>query len=281
MTSNAFKCDVDLLTSNDDGKATSPRRLLCVHTFEGRDLSAEAMARYQLSPAAGGSYHLVIDRDGNTARENDDDYVPWAAMYTGNRIAFHFSLAGRAAMTRDEWLARPKQLEKLAQILAAYSARYVIPLLERAAIDVKAGNMGVCGHAEISAAFRESDHTDPGPNFPYDVVLDRARELRVNGNIGTSQKKDTIMPDQKYPSFVDGRELRFSEFIRFIDEKTTRLYDAAFPDGGTPPAINVNDGKTGNTYPSYVDKTANLTLDQFVRFIDWKITQLCDKETQK
>lgn len=280
MTSNAFNCDVDLLTSNDDGKATQRRRLLCVHTFEGRDLSAEAMARYQLSPAAGGSYHLVIDRDGNTARENDDNYIPWAAMYTGNRIAFHFSLAGRAAMTRDEWLARPKQLEKLAQILAAYGERYTLPLLFCDAIDVKAGHMGVCGHAEISEAFRESDHTDPGQNFPYDIVLDRARIIRNGGELKPAQKKD-IMPDQKYPSFVDGRELRFSEFIRFIDEKTTRLFDAAFPEGGTPPAINVSDGKTGDAYPSYVDPSANLTLDQFVRFIDWKITQLCDKEAQK
>lgn len=279
MTSNAFKCDVDILTSNDDGKATRPRRLLCVHTFEGRDLSAEAMAHYQLNPAAGGSYHIVIDRDGNTARENDDNYIPWAAMYTGNRRAFHFSLAGRAAMTRGEWLARPKQLEKLAQILAAYSMRCAIPLLRLSANDVKAGQMGVCGHAEISEAFHESDHTDPGKNLPYDFVIERARAIR---DITTSQTKETIMPDKKYPSFVDGRELRFSEFIRFIDEKTTRLFDAEFPEGGgTPPAINVNDGKTGDTYPSFVDPDVNLTLDQYVRFIDWKITQLCDKEAQK
>ncbi len=39
---------------------------------------------------------MVIDADGVTARENDDAYIPWAAMFTVNRAAFHFSLAGRA-----------------------------------------------------------------------------------------------------------------------------------------------------------------------------------------
>ncbi|HCD1553129.1 TPA: N-acetylmuramoyl-L-alanine amidase [Corynebacterium striatum] len=173
---NAYKTTHTLLTANDDGIAGT-RRLLAVHTFEGQDLDAVAMARYQQSPAAAGSYHLVIDRDGASARENDDEYIPWAAMYTGNRAAFHFSLAGRAAMTRDEWLARPAQLETLAQVLAAYSKAYGIPLIRRDAADLARGAWGVCGHADISGAWHESDHTDPGPGFPFDVVIDRAKAI--------------------------------------------------------------------------------------------------------
>lgn len=178
---NAYKFDYDILTSNDSGIAKAPRRLLVVHTFEGRDLDAKAMARYQQQPSAGGSYHGVIDVAGKCARENDDAYIPWSAMRTGNLIGYHFSLAGRAAFTRKQWLARPKQLERLAQILAAYSKAKGIPLILRSAEEVRAGKWGVCGHVHISHAFRESDHTDPGPGFPFDVVIARAKEIVAGG----------------------------------------------------------------------------------------------------
>lgn len=177
---NAFRCDVDMLTANDDGSApTAERRLLVVHTFEGRDLSAESMAAYQQSPDAGGSYTLVIDRDGRTARENDDEFRPWAAGSTGNRVGWHFSLAGQAAFSREQWLARTAQLTTLARVLAAYSKAYRIPLDLLDARRVAAGARGVCGHAEISAAWREVDHTDPGRGFPFDVVLDLARKVNT------------------------------------------------------------------------------------------------------
>ena len=67
-TLNAYECDYTLLTANDDGIRTEVPHVIYIHTFEGRDLDAVAMARYQLSPAAGGSYHIVIDVDGKAAR---------------------------------------------------------------------------------------------------------------------------------------------------------------------------------------------------------------------
>ncbi len=224
--SNAFKCDLDILTTNDDGIATSPRRLLAVHTFEGQDLDARAMANYQLNPSAGGSYHLVIDRAGVTARENDDEFIPWAAMPTGNRAGFHFSLAGRAAMTRDEWLARPKQLAKLAEILAAYSREYGIPLVRLTAAEVRAGKSGVCGHAEISGAFHESDHTDPGVNFPYDHVLNLA-----NGIVNDLKKGDTKVTNllDEMITVWDKTRHKVRELIANIDSRTHIMFTETLP----------------------------------------------------
>ena len=139
---NAFKCDTDLLTANDDGRRTTTPRILYIHTFEGRDLPAEAMARYQLSPAAGGPYTLVIDAQGRTARENDDDYIPWAAGWTANRNGHHVSLAGQAAFTRETWLARTAQIDKLAEVVAAYCKQYGYPPIMRFAGDLRASKWG-------------------------------------------------------------------------------------------------------------------------------------------
>ncbi|HAT6525544.1 TPA: N-acetylmuramoyl-L-alanine amidase [Corynebacterium striatum] len=223
---NAFICDHEILTSNDDGLATSPRRLLAVHTFEGRDLDAVAMARFQQQLSAGGSYHMVIDADGVTARENDDAYIPWAAMFTGNRAAFHFSLAGRASMSREEWLARPKQLDTLARVLAAYSTAYGIPLIKRDGKGVARGEWGVCGHADISAAWRESDHTDPGAKFPYDYVLKLANEYQQTGK----NREDTDMSDKR-KSLVHGSSFTADQFgyVLQLDRKVEEIHADILP----------------------------------------------------
>lgn len=278
--SNAFKCDYDILTANDDGIRQTPPRAVFIHTFEGRDLDAVAMARYQLSPAAGGSYHIVIDVDGKTARENDDEFIPWSAGPTANRAGHHISLAGQAAFSRDTWLSRTKQIEKLIDVIASYCREYGYPPVIRFAGDLTAGKWGISTHAAASIAWGESDHTDPGRGFPLDVVAAKV-DKAINAPKPVPAPRITpspIAPGSKYPSYVDCRALRFSEYIRFIDEKITRLYDARFPDGGAPLAVDINDGKIGPTYHSYADNSKAFTLDQFLRLIDWKVDQIVRKE---
>ena len=59
------------------------------------------------------------------------------------------------------------------------AARYGIPLRRLRAADLVAGKRGVTGHADISAAFRKSDHCDPGPDFPWTRFLRLARSSDV------------------------------------------------------------------------------------------------------
>src|SRR4029078_9385223 len=42
--------------------------------------------------------------------------------------------------------------------------------------DLLAGRRGITGHAEVSKAYRKSDHWDPGPGFPVESFLDRVRQ---------------------------------------------------------------------------------------------------------
>lgn len=180
-----YKTTITDLSTNDDGLRANPPRLLVVHTFEGQDLPVERMTDYQsgrLPHQRTGSYHVVIDAAGRSGRENDDEFIPWAAGFNGNRIGLHASLAGRAAFSRDQWLSRGDQLAELGRWLGHSARLYGIPL-EVASIDgIRTNGRGVCSHADISRAWPLSqfprtgtDHTDPGVGFPWDVVLDLAR----------------------------------------------------------------------------------------------------------
>lgn len=177
MTPGQYQTTHTDLTTNDDGIRPERPRLLVVHTFEGQDLDVHRMMDYQsgrLPHQRTGSYHVVIDAAGQSGRENDNEYVPWAAAWTGNRIGLHASLSGQAAFTRDQWLARSAQLEELARWLAHESREQAIPLQKVIGVGDPSVR-GVCGHGDISQAYpRETNHTDPGPGFPWDHVLSLA-----------------------------------------------------------------------------------------------------------
>lgn len=195
------------LTTNDDGVRGSAPRLLVVHTFEGQDLPVERMMDYQsgrLPHQRTGSYHVVIDAAGRSGRENDNRYIPWAAGWHGNRAGLHVSLAGRAAFTRDQWLARGDQLDELARWLAHESENNDIPLVVVPVPLIRTTGRGVCSHADISRAWpRDTDHTDPGAHFPWDVVLDRARARALGTPTPTPTREGSTMNERQAQQLDD------------------------------------------------------------------------------
>lgn len=151
------------------------RQVIVQHTTESEGGNTNVIG--YLEQTRNGSYQTMVDFDGEEVRMVPDDRQAWAAMNAGNRIGLHVCAMGRAAFTRDRWLSETRLLERTAMRYAEWSRLYGIPLIKLNPTDVRAGKRGVCGHADISAAFRESDHTDPGANFPFDVVISRAKQL--------------------------------------------------------------------------------------------------------
>ena len=96
-----------------------------------------------------------------------------------NKTWWSICIPGRANQTRDEWLDE----ESSAGIRAA--ARFIVekakidgfPLERVDAAGLKAGRGGYTSHAEVSKAFRQTDHTDPGVNFPWDVLATEIARL--------------------------------------------------------------------------------------------------------
>ena len=156
---------------------------ICVHTVEcPPERDGIAVAQWQTNPANGSSYNVLAGGGGNLILCNTDDFMPYAAGPTGNARCLHISLTGYASMSREDWLADDAKLRRTAEQIASWSQLYDIPLEFIDADQLRAGARGVHGHAEISAAWQEVDHTDPGPGFPFDVVLAYAAELLDSPN---------------------------------------------------------------------------------------------------
>lgn len=202
-----FKADKDMLTTADSGKRNwNALQIGVFHTTENSDNTApDVVATWQLNPNNESSYHVLVGTDGRTIRSNDDEYVSWSAGPTGNSRGLHCSAIGYAARDRNGWLRRPKQIEQMARWAAHCSKEYGLPLVKLSAEDVRAGKRGFCGHAEVSIAWHEVNHMDPGAGFPWDVVLNRATDIRDDkvksqpkkaGNGMSTDEKVTLILEQ-------------------------------------------------------------------------------------
>lgn len=152
--------------SRRDGR---PVRLVVVHTAEGAKTVTE-LGNYFANPAVQASSHVGID---GTSIEQ---YVPYTeaawATRAANDICDAAELCGFAAWTRDQWLTQHHSMLVLAAgwIRDRCTAR-AIPLRKLTPAQVAAGEAGVCGHVDWTLGMHDGTHTDPGTNFPWDVVM--------------------------------------------------------------------------------------------------------------
>lgn len=160
-----------------------PRRItqfLTLHCTEGHeglrkdDDVAAMFARADLAKPR--SCHYVNDSDSVT-RCLDEMAVGWHCGTTGNSRSIGIEFCGRARQSQAEWLdelSRP-MLAIGARLIREICDRHGLPLNFLDAAALSAGLRGVTTHAEVSKAWHESTHTDPGPNFPIEMLLSAAR----------------------------------------------------------------------------------------------------------
>ena len=76
-------------------------------------------------------------------------------------------------------------MEKAAHLTRQICHRYAIPMRRLTVTDLRAGQRGICGHVDVSAAWHQSDHDDPGPWFSWDQFIAAVRA-------GAERKVDNI-----------------------------------------------------------------------------------------
>lgn len=172
-------------------RSTSKLIGVCIHTTENDPSTpAENVANYQINSQSG-SYHTLADRQG-ILRENTADWITWSTGNQGNTLLMHLSFVARASMTRAQWLAEDAMLRNGAWEVAQWCKKFGWPVRH---VDV-AGLPGITTH-NATRVWGSTDHTDPGPNFPWDVFLSYVNQ-EVNGGATpaptpTPEEDNTVM----------------------------------------------------------------------------------------
>jgi len=109
--------------------------------------------------------------------------IPWGAP-GANLNGVHIEQMGVASWTHDQWLARAKPtIERTAWLLGHLHVKLQkngvnVPLRRLTLADIRAHNHGVVTHHQITDALPGGSHTDPGPGYPMDYLIKRARYWR-------------------------------------------------------------------------------------------------------
>jgi N-acetyl-anhydromuramyl-L-alanine amidase AmpD len=154
-----------------------PVRVIVIHDMEAaeRPDTAEAIARYfqEMPDARKASAHVCVDADSVIQCVKDND-VAYAAPGC-NRDGIQIELAGYGSQSRGQWLdAYSDSLLALgANVAAQYCLKYGVPAIHLTDAELLEGARGIVGHYQVSRVFKQSDHTDPGPFFPWEVFMNR------------------------------------------------------------------------------------------------------------
>lgn len=158
-----------------------PPVYVAVHTTEGAR-TVGSLAEF-LRGIDYASYHDGID-DAKIGRFVNHSNRAWH-LRNGNAWAVGVALCAFASWTREEWLDHPVMLENLAWYLAVHAPQHGIPL-RGPATPAEVGELRwvdnpalgwVGDHDAYSDGTGDGWHWDVGENFPWDVVLPRAREI--------------------------------------------------------------------------------------------------------
>lgn len=147
-------------------------RLIVVHTAEGAT-TYQSLGSFFGSSSSGVSSHTGIDDTPNTVGEYvKRDRKAWTQA-NANPYSVATELCAFASWTSAEWDRHPTMLSNCAAWIAEEAAHFGIPLVRLNASQAQGGQAGVCGHNELGTA--GGNHWDPGPNFPWQRVMDMAK----------------------------------------------------------------------------------------------------------
>lgn len=154
------------------GRGGRSVRWIGVHTAEGAHDERE-LGHFFAGTKAGSS-HAGIGQDGGYANFVNYSDTAWTNPPL-NGQSDTVEICAFAGWKRKEWLAHDAMLDAVSHWIAWRCAVRGVPIRHVHGAPLRSGVSGIVGHIDVNNVFHDSQHWDPGPNFPWDEVLDGAR----------------------------------------------------------------------------------------------------------
>ncbi len=148
--------------------------LIVLHSMESKETTttAEDVAKWFAGPSAPmASAHYCIDIDSTIQCVRDED-VAWHAP-GANRNGIGIEHAGYARQSFEEWrdAYSASMLARSARLVARLCRKWNVPAVFVDRNRLASHARGITTHNEVTWAFHQSTHTDPGPYFPIDDYI--------------------------------------------------------------------------------------------------------------
>lgn len=181
--------DLPYVHARGDGGPRSRTQIIIIHATDNT-APASGEASYATRREDGTSAHYYVD-SVQTIQALPIGNIAFGALGHGNAVGVQYELCGRSNQLTDPTIRRA------ATQVARDCARYGIPVRKLTPAQIRAGERGICGHADVTLAWPEDggDHTDPGSNFPWSTFIGYVA--------GNPQEDDMAMdPQDKWDLFT-------------------------------------------------------------------------------
>lgn len=170
--------------------AQFPKRYILIHNT-ANDATAAGEAAYAKRRTDGVSSHYYADADQVIQSLNTKYGANHVASYTGNNYAISYELTGTNAKSRQWWIENLVWGE-LSSIMALDCKEYGIPARLLTIEQMQDGrSKGFCTHDMARQAWGGTTHTDPGKNFPLDLLIDLV-DASLGGNMTTASEVNNL-----------------------------------------------------------------------------------------
>jgi N-acetyl-anhydromuramyl-L-alanine amidase AmpD len=151
--------------------------LVVIHSAEVAESpqSAEALMKACATGDRVASWHYAVDCDSITQSVREEDIAFHAPGANNNGIGIE--LSGRARQNPADWSDAYSRgtLARASELTASICLRWAVPVEYVGVAELLDGRRGITTHANVSEAFKKSDHSDPGLNFPMARFLEQVK----------------------------------------------------------------------------------------------------------
>jgi hypothetical protein len=193
------------------------------HTQEGGggDSAATDLAAFLRSTSGSSavSYHYTasVASDGGTTVVDvvDTDYYSWSVL-DANVFSINGCIAGSSASwSRDQWMKQKSAIEAFCYLAVQDAFKYgfsteVIPP------PYGSPRAGISDHKYVTQCLHIGTHTDCGPNFPWDFVIDRVNYYTSNAPVVTQPVPVTPPPAPADPFLAFLKKATDRELLEYI-----------------------------------------------------------------
>jgi N-acetyl-anhydromuramyl-L-alanine amidase AmpD len=164
--------DLPHVQAGGDGGPRSQTQMIVIHATDNT-ASDQAEASYAQTRPDHTSAHFYSDEDSVT-QALDTSHIAYGCFPTGNSRSVQFEISGLSNQLTDA------SLRRVAPIVARACQEYGIPIRKVTPTELVNGVKGICGHLDVTRAWGEGDHTDPGSYFPWDTFISYVQAASAN-----------------------------------------------------------------------------------------------------
>lgn len=155
--------DLPFVQAKSYGGARAQTQLVVIHATDNT-AGASAEASYMSRRTDSVSVHFFADAT-SAFQVLDTALVAFGCFPTGNSRSVQLELCGLSNQISDAAMRRA------APVVARACAEFAIPVRKVTPAQMRAGERGICGHADVTSTWGEGDHTDPGALFPWSTFI--------------------------------------------------------------------------------------------------------------